>query len=96
MCEKLSYQTINIFTVIQAIFCYYQMFAKIIEKKESISVEHRKYTLFKLVKGSVARTICVNFGKFEFLIIHIFNWYKALIQHAVVFLGTLILLEQFE
>ena len=72
------------------------MFAKIIAKKENISVEHREDALFKLVKEGVARIICVNFGKFEFLIIHIFNWYKALIQHAVVFLGTLILLEQFE
>ena len=72
------------------------MFAKIIAKKENISVEHREDALFKLVKEGVARIICVNFGKFEFLIIHIFNWYKALIQHAVVFLGTLILLKQFE
>ena len=36
MCEKLSYQIINTSTVNQAVFCYYQKFAKIIIEKKTL------------------------------------------------------------
>ena len=35
MCEKLSYQIINIAAVNQAVYCYYQKFAKIITEKKT-------------------------------------------------------------
>ena len=36
MCEELSNQIINILAVNQAVFCYYQKFAKIIIEKKKI------------------------------------------------------------
>ena len=36
MCEKLSYQIINISPVNQAVFCYYWKFAKIITGKKTL------------------------------------------------------------
>ena len=36
MCEELSYQIINTSAVNQAVFCYYQKFAKIIIKKKTL------------------------------------------------------------
>ena len=36
MCEELSYQIINIAAVNQAVFCYYQKFAKIMREKKTL------------------------------------------------------------
>ena len=36
MCEELSYQIINTSTVNQAVFCYYQKFAKIVIEKKTL------------------------------------------------------------
>ena len=36
MCEELSYQIINTSAVNQAVFCYYQKFAKIVIKKKTL------------------------------------------------------------
>ena len=36
MCEELSYQIINTSAVNQALFCYYQKFAKIIIEKKTL------------------------------------------------------------
>ena len=36
MCEELSYQIINILVVNQAVFCYYEKFAKIVNEKKTL------------------------------------------------------------
>ena len=38
MCEELPYQIINTSAVNQAIFCYYQKFAKIIIEKKTVAL----------------------------------------------------------
>ena len=38
MCEKLFYHIINISVVNQAVFCYYQKFAKIIIEKKTLAL----------------------------------------------------------
>ena len=49
MCEGLSYEIINISAVNQAVFCYYEKFAKIIIEKKSVSgSEQRRDALFKI------------------------------------------------
>ena len=35
MCEELSYQILNLSAVNQAVFCYYEKFAKIITEKKT-------------------------------------------------------------
>ena len=65
MREGLSYQIINTSAVNQAVFCYYLKFAKIIIEK-------------KTFKRDLAKRIYIALGVYEFLNIHIFNWYKAL------------------
>ena len=81
MCEKLSYQIINISAVNEVVFCYYQQFAKIIkEKKTLVSAVARNEGMhfFKFTKRDLARVISINLDVAEFLNSHIFNWYKAL------------------
>ena len=38
MCEKRSYQIINISAVNEVVFCYYQEFAKIIIEKKTLAL----------------------------------------------------------
>ena len=81
MCEELSYQIINISAVNQAVFCYYQKFAKIIiEKKYQCwqQAATKKCTFLNSFNRDLARVIQITLDISEFLNIHIFNWYKGL------------------
>ena len=82
VCETFSYQVINyILSVNQAVFCYYQMFAKIIMKEKTlvlVVVNNTELHYSNSCKTDLAKLIWVDFGKSEFLNIHIFNWYKTL------------------
>ena len=93
MCEELSYQITNTSAVNQAVFCYYQKFAKIIIKNKQAT---QRNTFLNSFKRDLAKYICTAFGSSEFLNIHIFNWHKVLIRYPVVLFGILILLEQFD
>ena len=79
---NVSYQFVNtfvycfLFIFIVILFCLFED-CKIIMKKENsfTNVEIKKRDLNSL-KTDLAKHICVNFGKSEFLNMHIFNWYK--------------------
>ena len=99
MCEGLSYEIINISAVNQAVFCYYEKFAKIIiEKKTLLLAVASKAEIHFLnsFKKDLAKHIYINLGVYKFLNIHIFNWYKALYSASIVLFGILILSEQFD
>ena len=76
MCEELSYQIINTSAVNQAIFCYYQKFAKIIIKKKTFVLavaSNAEIHFLNSFKRDLAKHIGVNFEYSEFLNIHIFS-----------------------
>ena len=52
MCEELSHQIINISAVNQAVFCYYQKFAKIIREEKTLvltAASNEKMHFFELI-----------------------------------------------
>ena len=60
MCEKLSYQIINISAVNQAVFCYYQKFSKIIIEKKTLILavpSSEECTFLNSFKRDLARVI---------------------------------------
>ena len=82
MCEGLSYQITNTTAVNQAVFCYYQKFAKIIVEKKTLVLaaagKEEIHFFFNSFKRDLAKRVYITLGVNEFLNSHIFNWYKAL------------------
>ena len=67
MCEELSYQIENTSAVSQAVFCFYQKFAKIIIKKKTLVLavaSNAEIHFFNSVKRDLAEHIGATFGTF--------------------------------